>query len=648
MSNEARAALSDAELREHLTQEFCAAVAEESAYADQLRQAMVYIETLRHRKLEPTREAQSLFRSVHALWALHEQRALPPIAALNPLPERDAVDGEGRLQIALAKAVDTVASKLPTYVRHATLCDPVIAQLENASQPGTPLNASLQQTRAHAARPDDLPFFDLLRLPLDRLNQWATRLARVVLCTRAAEVNAVTRRALGVLEQLCRSQADALNASQLRQVAARIVGVPDARPIVAPGRQLLCDADMKINGKPYHVWLLSDRLVYAASKGKAQLVYKGEFDLANQTLIRNYVDTKTASNAFELVRIADQSSAVCVTSGPAAKRVWMTAITGAIKDHMRAAVRARQAAANDSAGADAANGPPSPKKSKSARVCEYCRVAPPVCKVMFSDGRAPLRACQACTDILNAHSTGSASAAATSAATTTASAVVSNEASAANSNNNNDNNATSASPVSLANSIATSTRPSSAAPSPLSPRSFTPTDTQSIQLSQSDNVPPPVRRTKSSGVGQSLLARSNVVPSTRKTPMKLFLGQQRSSSLSLATDSHSLSPVRPGSGLAPGSQSPVVSRGAPRIVTRDQRAMTALPPDTPPLVAVPDGANLKRNSSSPQASPRHPSVKSPRRSPRRSPRSLGAGDVRRASATPHSNSSTARSQLSPR
>ena len=99
MSNEARAALSDAELREHLTQEFCAAVAEESAYADQLRQAMVYIETLRHRKLEPTREAQSLFRSVHALWALHEQRALPPIAALNPLPERDAVDGEGRLQV---------------------------------------------------------------------------------------------------------------------------------------------------------------------------------------------------------------------------------------------------------------------------------------------------------------------------------------------------------------------------------------------------------------------------------------------------------------------------------------------------------------------------------------------------------------------
>jgi hypothetical protein len=157
-------------------------------------------------------------------------------------------------------------------------------------------------------------------------------------------------------------------------VANQISGVPEARPIIGANRQVLCDADMKINSKAYHVWLLSDRLVYASHKGKGVHSYKGEFDLANQTLIRNYVDTKTVSNAFELVRIADQTTALCVTSGPVVKRFWVKAISGAIKEHMRAAARQRQAAAGDVV---------APGTPRGARVCEYCRVATPVCKVVF-------------------------------------------------------------------------------------------------------------------------------------------------------------------------------------------------------------------------------------------------------------------------
>jgi hypothetical protein len=77
--------------------------------------------------------------------------------------------------------------------------------------------------------------------------------------------------------------------------------------------------------------------VYGKPAQKGTFKYKGEFDLRDQTLIRNFIDTKSVSNAFELVRVADRTTVVCAMPDSTTKQTWMVAISNAIREHMRAA-----------------------------------------------------------------------------------------------------------------------------------------------------------------------------------------------------------------------------------------------------------------------------------------------------------------------
>jgi hypothetical protein len=123
----------------------------------------------------------------------------------------------------------------------------------------------------------------------------------------------------------------------LQALARRITGVPDNSPIVAVGRRAIAESPLKIGGKPHHAWLFSDRVVYGKPAQKGTFKYKGEFDLRDQTLIRNFIDTKSVSNAFELVRVADRTTVVCAMPDSTTKQTWMVAISNAIREHMRAA-----------------------------------------------------------------------------------------------------------------------------------------------------------------------------------------------------------------------------------------------------------------------------------------------------------------------
>jgi hypothetical protein len=426
-----RLALSDAELRQHLTTAFCAFVSSESAFVEQLSMCVRrYVHPLRHLHMQPS-ELTQLFEAVERIAALHAQRVLPCVASINPNADADVGASEARLQTAVAHAIDELAGNFDAHTQLAQLLDAALAVYERINSPGSPFNLFVNEA-SQTGTVDDLDFVALLNLPLKRVTEYAALLLRVVLSTRAASLRALVERAAATIGRLSDGQQAQVNQAKLASVARRIQGVPETNPIVSASRRFLAESPMKLAGKPHHVWLFSDRIVYGKAATKNLYKYKGEFDLRDQTLIRNFIDTKAISNAFELVRVADLATTVFAMPDAATKQQWMTAISSTIRERMRAAAAAvtrertgtvsdqdaGAAAAASAVAAVAAGGggsvsPPrspiasprgqSPLPTRRPKVCEFCFALPPVAKVVFTDGRQPMRTCEACTAILNAN-----------------------------------------------------------------------------------------------------------------------------------------------------------------------------------------------------------------------------------------------------
>jgi hypothetical protein len=428
-----RLALSDAELRQHLTTAFCAFVSSESAFVEQLSMCVRrYVRPLRHLHMQPS-ELTQLFEAVERIAALHAQRVLPCVASVNPNADADVGASEARLQTAVAHAIDELAGNFDAHTQLAQLLDAALAIYERINSPGSPFNLFVNEA-SQTGTVDDLDFVALLNLPLKRVTEYAALLLRVVLSTRAASLRALVERAAATISRLSDGQQAQVNQAKLASVARRIQGVPETNPIVSASRRFLAESPMKLAGKPHHVWLFSDRIVYGKAATKNLYKYKGEFDLRDQTLIRNFIDTKAISNAFELVRVADLATTVFAMPDAATKQQWMTAISSTIRERMRAAAAAvtrertgtvsdqdaGAAAAASAVAAVAAGGggggsvsPPrspiasprgqSPLPTRRPKVCEFCFALPPVAKVVFTDGRQPMRTCEACTAILNAN-----------------------------------------------------------------------------------------------------------------------------------------------------------------------------------------------------------------------------------------------------
>jgi hypothetical protein len=450
MDDAQRAALSDAEVRDHLTAAFCEFVTSETSYVEQLSMCVRrYLRPLRSLHMQPS-ELTHLFEAIERVVPVHANAMLPCVASINPNADADVGASEARLQAALAKAVDELASNFDAHAQHAQMLDAALVLYERLNSPGSPFNSFVNEA-SQTGSVDDPDLLTLMPLPLKRVGEYAALMRRVALSTRSAPARALVERAEGTAARLAASLQAAFNLARLQALARRITGVPDSSPIVAVGRRAIAESPLKIGGKPHHAWLFSDRVVYGKPAQKGTFKYKGEFDLRDQTLIRNFIDTKSVSNAFELVRVADRTTVVCAMPDSTTKQTWMVAISNAIREHMRAAAtrlrtlstvdcEASQAAAATALAAVAGGGasnasslatspvplaapvammpnsPPlspmsSPRSSplpgarmpRATRVCEFCHAVPPVAKVVFTDGRPPLRTCESCTALLNAN-----------------------------------------------------------------------------------------------------------------------------------------------------------------------------------------------------------------------------------------------------
>lgn len=444
MDDAQRAALSDADVRGHLTAAFCEFVTSETTYVEQLSMCVRrYLRPLRTLHMQAS-ELTHLFEAIERIVPVHAKEMLPCVASINPNADADVGASETRLQAALAKAVDELASNFDAHTQHAQMLDPALVLYERLNSPGSPFNSFVNEA-SQTGSVDDPDLLTLMQLPLKRVSEYAALMRRVALSTRNASARALVDRAEGTAARLAASLQAAFNLTRLQALARRISGVPENNPIVAIGRRAIAESPVKIGGKPHYAWLFSDRVVYGKPAQKGTFKYKGEFDLRDQTLIRNFIDTKSVSNAFELVRVADRTTVVCAMPDSTTKQTWMVAISNAIREHMRAAatrlrthstvdseasqVAAATALATVVQGANLAtspspvppaalmpNSPPlspmaSPRSSpvpgarvpRATRVCEFCHAVPPVAKVVFADGRPPLRTCEACTALLNAN-----------------------------------------------------------------------------------------------------------------------------------------------------------------------------------------------------------------------------------------------------
>jgi hypothetical protein len=447
MDDAQRAALSDSEVRGHLTAAFCEFVTSETTYVEQLAMCVRrYLRPLRSLHMQAS-ELTQLFEAIERIVPVHARSMLPCVASINPNADADVDASETRLQSALAKVVDELAGNFDAHTHHAQLLDAALTLYERLNSPGSPFNRFVNDA-SEAGTVDDPDLLTLMQLPLKRVGEYAALMHRVALSTRNAAARALADRAETTASRLAASLQAAFNVTRLQALARRITGVPDNSPIVAVGRRAIAESPIKIGGKPHHAWLFSDRVVYGKPAQKGVFKYKGEFDLRDQTLIRNFIDTKSVSNAFELVRVSDRTTVVCAMPDSTTKQTWMVAISNAIREHMRAAASTRarafstvdtdssQAAAATALAAvvssapslsssmpaspvpSAASMPTSPPlspmgsprsspvpgpRARGARVCEFCHTVPPVAKVVFTDGRPPLRTCEACTAILNAN-----------------------------------------------------------------------------------------------------------------------------------------------------------------------------------------------------------------------------------------------------
>jgi hypothetical protein len=135
MDDAQRAALSDADVRGHLTAAFCEFVTSETTYVEQLSMCVRrYLRPLRTLHMQAS-ELTHLFEAIERIVPVHAKEMLPCVASINPNADADVGASETRLQAALAKAVDELASNFDAHTQHAQMLDAGAGALRAAQQP---------------------------------------------------------------------------------------------------------------------------------------------------------------------------------------------------------------------------------------------------------------------------------------------------------------------------------------------------------------------------------------------------------------------------------------------------------------------------------------------------------------------------------